>query len=128
MSKARLLATLCVAFIALAACRQKNGTPTPTVSSKPTSPPVTNEPLSPAAQEELDRLNAWDVRATAIVECPKDYPGFVDSGETRGWIITHEKNLQELGVSVHWNCEIKAYEVIPKGQASIPLCGCPPIK
>ncbi len=121
MSKLCPLVIACAVFavMLLAGCQQKSEAP---------SPIATSEPLSAVAQEELDRLNAWDVQATAIVECPKDYPGFIDSGETRGWIFTREKNLQELGVSVRWNCEIKAYEVIPKGQASIPLCGCPPIK
>ena len=130
MSKKQAFITACFAlvFVFLAACQRKSESPTPITTTEPSSLPATSEPLSSAAKEEFDHLNAWDVRAVAIVECPEDYPGFIDSGETRGWIFMREENLRELGVRVHWNCKIKAYEVVPKGQVSSPLCGCPPIQ
>lgn len=130
MSKKHLFTTACfvLVFIFVAACQQKNETPSPTITSKPTSLPVTGEPLPPAAQEELDILNGWDVEALAVVECPKDYPGFIDKGETRSWIEIRESHLSRLGVSVRWNCELKAFEPTPKGLPARPVCGCPPIK
>lgn len=117
-----------VVLIFLVACQQKSESPTSTATSKPSSPPATSEPLSSAAKEELDILNGWDVLALAIVECPKDYPGFIDKGETRSWIEIRESHLSRLGVSVRWNCELKAYEPTPKGLPARPVCGCPPIK
>jgi hypothetical protein len=130
MSKKHCLtiAGFVLVVIFLVACQQKSETPSPTATGQPTLPPATHEPLSPAAQEELNILNGWDVAALAIVECPKDYPGFVDSGETRSWVKIRESHLSRLGISVRWNCEIKAFEATPKGQPARPLCGCPPIQ
>ncbi len=98
--------SLMLVLILLAACQQES------------------DHLLLPAKTQLDELNDWDASELDAIECPKDHPGYIASGETRGRILTHKENLEELGVSVRWNCKIHAFEPVPKNQSVLPVCGC----
>ncbi|MCP4544014.1 MAG: hypothetical protein GY832_43430 [Chloroflexi bacterium] len=78
--------------------------------------------ILPEAQLRIDRLNNWNSEALDIVECPNLPPGFVDMGETGGWILMHKEELQKLGVSVRWNHAKMLYEIVSEEETSSALC------
>ena len=65
------------------------------------------------AQEILDDLNEWDIEELDIFENPDKYPNRMASGETGGWVLSHKRELKELGYSVRWNNDKKLYELEP---------------
>ncbi len=59
--------------------------------------------MSAQVRHELERLNAWDNISIGAHEHPEDYPNYVVSGESRGYINHHKERLLELGESVEWD-------------------------
>ena len=76
------------------------------------------------SSEILFKLNQWDSEELNEFECPDRYPDRVPSSQTGGWIISHKRMLEGMGVYVRWNCEGKEFEIVSDGLSSIPICGC----
>ena len=72
--------------------------------------PTPDEILS-EAQAVLENLNRWDKVELDIAESPEKYPGRIASGETHGWILTHQHQLKQLGFVARWNRERRIYEI-----------------
>jgi hypothetical protein len=82
-------------------------------------PEPTKVKISAEAQAILDLLNGWgDVQAINIVECPNLYPGYVDKGETNGWLGTQKQKLQKLGYTARWNCKESQYDILAEREES----------
>jgi hypothetical protein len=104
-------------------CSEKN--PQQITNTPPTEKPqpVITDPTSAAVLEIADtipeteaerllaELNSWPEDELDAYERPEEYPGFVSSGETGGWVLTHKELLKDEGVRVKWNAEKMQYEI-----------------
>jgi hypothetical protein len=72
----------------------------------------------------LKHLNDWDFVEMDAFECPADYSNFIVGGETNAHIEIYKQQLQDLGLSVRWDCKKKLYKIVPNGESSSPICGC----
>ena len=54
-------------------------------------------------QKLVDHLNDWHADELLAYNEPERFPNRVTSGETNGWISSHEDELKKLGVTIGWD-------------------------
>ena len=60
----------------------------------------------------VDHLNDWHAEELLAYNEPERFPDQITSGETNGWISTHEEELRKLGVSVAWDKTDQKYRIV----------------
>lgn len=101
---------------------KSNGTPSPLLTLSPL--PLQTPLLSEMA---LGNLNNWYPELLNMIECRVEYannPHASGHETTATHIEISKKQASELGLQVRWNCQKSAYELVPSGENSSPICGC----
>jgi len=57
-------------------------------------------------------LNEWSKNELDALERPEAHPGWIVSGETRGWVSEHKRMLAELGARIRWDPEKQEYVLV----------------
>jgi len=112
----RLLACSLVALVAFLVC---NGATVKKVSSahKPNSDEAEVEQNSPDTDSDriqglVNQLNEWDAIELIAYNEPERFPNYLTSGETNGWITTHQEKLSKLGVQIAWDKTKQEYVIV----------------
>ena len=105
-------------FVGMAGCngssdRANGNRSSESVKNKPVDAPQ-SEPDSgwpKETQKLVDHLNDWDANELIAYNEPERFPNFKTSGETNGWISSHQEQLSNLGVEISWDKQMQKYVI-----------------
>ena len=60
----------------------------------------------------VEHLNDWHKDELIAYNEPENFPNYSTSGETGGWIASHEEELAKLGASVEWDRDADEYVLL----------------
>ena len=109
---------LAVLIAMLMGCNEKSDTTPPQSSSafkQNDAPPDVKDdnhggwPADP--QKLVDHFNSWDIEELIAYNEPERFPNFKTSGETNGWIATHEEQLKKMKVDITWDRKQQKYVI-----------------
>ena len=106
-------------FVGMAGCnsssdRANGNRSSESVKNKPADAPQSERDSGwpKETQKLVDHLNAWDADELIAYNEPERFPNFKTSGETNGWILSHEKQLSNLGVEISWDKQTQKYVIV----------------
>jgi hypothetical protein len=105
--KSLTVTVYCISVLLLVSCYPSKG--------------ITPSPESQVT-EILSKLNSWPAEELHVFECQKQFPGRVASGQTGGWVLSHKRLLEDVGIFVRWNCVTQADEIMEEDAP--PICNC----